>query len=257
MKVYSAAIGVPVLCALVFCAFLAPSASAETTTAAKCASVGSGAKLKDEHCTESVGGGGKGFLTTPIAEKTAIETVSSNQKTESMTSASTDVVMVIRIKLTRGEIVCKKWDLTGTVKNETEKGGGKAKFVTGEKLTSAFSECTMKGELGETEGCQIEKGKIEGTNVASSTQIKKKETVFNGEGGKALWTVKLEKCKKGEFNGDWEMTGGLYGTPSPTTVMDFPEIGSTLKLAGEPASLAGKLTMREKGGAPILFTTEP
>jgi hypothetical protein len=256
MKVYSAAIGVPVLCALVFCAFLAPSASAETTTAAKCASVGSGAKLKDEHCMESVGGGGKGFLITPIAEKTAIETVSSNQKTESMTGASTDVVMVIRIKLTRGDIVCKKWDLTGTVKNEIEKGG-KAKLVTGEKLTSAFSECTMKSELGETEGCEIEKGKIEGTNVASSTQIKKKETVFNGEGGKALWTIKIIKCKKAEFNKDWEMTGGLYGTPSPTTVMDFPEIGSTLKLAGEPASLAGKLTLREKGGAPIVHETVP
>jgi hypothetical protein len=256
MKAYRAAIGTVLLCAFVFCA-AAPSAMAETktTTAYKCEKVTKGAKLKDEHCTTSQSGGGEGFLHTSIAENTAIETASDNEKTNSLTNLSTNVVMVIRIALTRGDITCEKWELTGSVKNINEKVEPQGpKRVKGEKLKSLFTKCTLSKELAEN-GCVIKGGQIEGSNIASRTIVDSQESEFTGEGGKGLWTVSLEKCSNMGFNGNWEMSGALMGIPTGA-VMTFIETGSPLKLGKEPASLSGKLTLRNKTGVPIIYTTE-
>jgi hypothetical protein len=52
-----AVVGLSLLCALVFCAFAAPSAQAlKGTTITTCKQVGSGATFQDEHCTKQTMG---------------------------------------------------------------------------------------------------------------------------------------------------------------------------------------------------------
>jgi hypothetical protein len=231
----------------------APSAMAETktTTAYTCEAVTEKAELKDEHCTEGAGGAKSGWKRKEIPPNTNTEITGTNAKTAGETGTSTTFVMIIRVNETRGEIVCENWELAGPIKNFTTEA--KEMKVTAEKLSTTFSKCSMKGELAET-GCKIAKGEMSGSNISGHTPVNFMEMEFKGE-TKGLISFTLEGCSNPFINIGYEITGSAFGIPEGA-VMTFTESSTNkLKIGKEPAAFSGKLTLRMKGGEPIVFTT--
>lgn len=77
-----AIVGLSLLCALVFCAFMAPSAAAlQGTTAYVCEPVEMAAAFGDEHCTEEAEGG-EGFVHELIEPKQVLNAAATNVGTE-------------------------------------------------------------------------------------------------------------------------------------------------------------------------------
>jgi len=266
-----ALVGIPLLCALAFCAFAAQSASAfpaKNTTAFTCVPGGGLKDFADQHCDLPVVGGGGAFGHQPIPLNQTTEVTVTNAKTLNATMESSPTFFKFEFAGKLVEITCKTVHGLGTIHNmEPQLGEHK---VTG-TLTIQASECKvlkpMKCMIKQPIEYKTEFEGVEGLGPEANTHgIEFKPHV---EGGGPLIEVTFVgpecplKGKVAPINGTMVATGA----PSPkerhsgATLVFTPEMTKeTLKVEGKPAEKAGTLTMRMApvGGVeqhPISFTT--
>jgi hypothetical protein len=251
-----ALVGLSLLCALVFSAFAASSASALGTTAVTCAPVLTGAEFEDEHCnTGKIGG--KGFIHEEIAPNTVTKITVTNEKTAAETTTHTPAVLHGVLSTIPVTITCTKVHGTGTLTNNP----GPPMTATG-TVEVEYSECKTVIE-GIKTSCKVKepiKASANTTTVVEGTEMYQKAT---GSGaGEQFVALSFENngaevCPKGITSlNPYKVTGAAIGTPKGATIhFEEKEPHTTLKLGGNPAEITGTLTLRMEGGNPIAFTT--
>jgi len=257
-----ALIGLSLLCALVLCAFAAPSAIAiKGTTTYTCVKVGGTGGFNDEHCNE-VNGAGKGNWTheaIPVGSATKI--TGTNQKTaSSTTSAELAIFKFEFLSTAKLEFHCTVVHSTGTSTNEIVENAAKEKYMRNQTtgINIVFSECTMTGMLAEM-GCKLAGGKVEIKGASSETKENSMEVEFKPTEGETLFAFQLEGCSQGGFNVTYKVSGTFNAIPEGATLVTTAASTKGLLFAGKQGSLTTKLTQRmgEAENPIATTTTEP
>lgn len=266
-----ASAGLLLLCALVFCAFAAQSASAapaKNTTAFTCVEGGGQKDFLDPHCDQKVvaGQGKFGHIPIPLNQTTEITVTNAKTKNETIESSPTVFKFILGGKPI--EISCKTVHGIGTMHNVEPLL--KEHKVTG-TLTVKATECKVLKPLKCFVKEPIEyKTEFEGVEeLGPEKNTHGIEFKPHAEGGGPLITITLEglECPfKGvvvPINGTMVATGA----PNPkeqhsgATLIFTPEMTKeTLKVGELPAEHSGALTLRMapvlgQEQNPISFTT--
>jgi hypothetical protein len=241
-----ATVGVALLCALVFCAVSASSASAVAgTTAFTCVKEKTLNGFKDAHCKEKVEVGATGeFGHKEIAENTTTKTHITNEKTDATTTGSTVNLLHAEPFGIKTTVECSKLLGHIDVTNVKDKVTGEHS-VTGAKGTLHYTGCKVK----EPAGCVIPKETILVEGLTATTSKQAENTIqFKPEVGENFVTFSFEKCNNFLFNGAHSVTGSVRGKINGATV-EFSSATTTkegtLKFFGEPAGLEGKATLSQ------------
>jgi hypothetical protein len=257
-----AAVGLSLLCALVFSAFAAQSASALGTTAFTCkpfVGVAGSKGFSDEHCEKAAEGISVKFVHEAFAGATGV--VGTNEKTASETTKSTTAVLhtiTVGLEVT---IECKKVSSTGTLENKEIENAEKQKemVAAGSAVTISYSECTVSKPLkAGVEICQVKEPIVA---KANSTTVKQENVTFSPSGANfteiTLENKAPEVCT---IKGTFPITGNAIGKPAgpataPGATLVFTGEGS-LKFGASAASLTATETIRMSGagGNPISLT---
>jgi hypothetical protein len=246
------AVGLSLLCALLFGAFAASRAFAiEETTAFTCLKNAepAGAGFSDAHCTKSVGVEAK-YKHQEISETSTLFE-GSNEKTSNNTTEHTTSVFHLTAFGTETTITATKTTITGTLVNEK----GPPMKVKGKDIVLVFEELTVsKGP----KGCKVKGASMETNKLRSTTEKTGMEVEFKPpEGSEVLWTFQFEGCENKSFNGiNINVTGSFKAIPNGATLETTEASTKGLKIAGQQASLTMNLTLKmTEGGNPITFTT--
>jgi hypothetical protein len=265
-----ATVGLLLLCAFVFCAFAAQTASAapaKKTTAFTCVPNGGLKDFLDPHCDNKVVGGGGAFGHVPIPQNQTTEVTVSNEKTMNATLESTPTVIKFTFEGKPVEVTCKTVHGVGTLHNMEPI---LAEHRTTGTLTIKATECTVKPMK-----CKVKepiefKTEFEGVEeLGPEKNTHGIEYRSHAEGGAALYTIAFEGAEcflKGKvipIKGTMIATGG----PAPneqhsgaTQIFTNEMTKETLKVGVNPAEHSGALTMRMapidgQEQNPISFTT--
>jgi hypothetical protein len=274
-----AAIGLSLLCALLFSAFAVQSASAATSgqTAVTCVEVGAGkGDFKDAHCDENVGANNGSFAHKALTANPTTEVEGTNAGTKNATKESTPAVLRGEAALSKVEITCTGVNSVETIENTLvsehhgvfgkgpNAGGGFSITYTGCTVQKPSTKCTIAG----------------GTFVAKATTATSKSigpaknemgVVFSREfieeEVRPLAEITFAGGAECPLNGQTFPIQGSFagvGTPVNTSAhggatVNFTEARTKefLKFAGKPASLTSVVTVKMKGGNPIATTTPP
>jgi hypothetical protein len=129
--------GLCMLCALIVGALAAQGAAAAGTTSFTCKAVETGASFSDAHCVTAKFSG-FGFNHVEVAAGTTTEAQLTNEKTATLTTASTPIKLVTKKAGLVVEISCTTATGTGTTKNVA----GPPMKLEGQ-MTFTFSGCTI------------------------------------------------------------------------------------------------------------------
>lgn len=232
-------VGLTLLCALVFSAFAAQSASAAGTTAFTCKPSAGGA-FEDNHCTKNVGAGKGSFEHVTISEGTSTETI----------AAPTGFFFLEgTLKSVKTKIKWGEFEIRGSTTNKIAGGvhsneGTKLKFVFGNPTVEEPTGCTVKG------------GSLKFEAVKFKTSATKMELEFEPEAGAVFGEITLEGAKCAA-SGTFKIEGKLTTEPSGATQPFGMEASKALTMGGKAAILSGTATAQMTGesGNPIVFTT--
>jgi hypothetical protein len=264
-----AVIGLCMLCALFVSAIAAQGASAKGTTAFTCAPAeGTPVGFSKEHCkrADAVSTGAK-FKHVEIANGTTTELSGTNAKTNSETNASENfdisgVIGGIPVTITASTV-----GLTGVITNSE---------VGGEMIASLSGTLSLTGmviDLPAGQGCVVKGGalttkKLKATTAGEPTPEEETNAgmflKFEPNEGTVVAEVSIEKCTTTALNGTFNLTGTIKGRPDGATTVfttSDTETQGTLKLAGQKATLNGKITLSGKKSSdsafkPLSFTTK-
>jgi hypothetical protein len=251
-----AIVGFSLMCAFLFCALAAQSASAANTTAVTCVKESGVGQFADAHCgTAKVEGN---FAHQVVSVGKTIETELTNEKTRGETKESTSSLLAGELAGIKIEIVCKKVSGTGTLVNEQSEA--KTHAATGTMLINQ-TECTVM----KPSGCTVkepltydakfapyekenEKGKEMGLELTPRVGTQMGSFTFEGKecalGGKTFG-----------IGGSFGMTLGNNPEGKTATLTFYTGIGS-LTWGGKPYTLEGTITLQPKGGGSFIsFTT--
>lgn len=249
-----ATVGLPLLCALLFCAFAASTASAAGTTAVTC--VKSGAEegdFTDAHCVIEAKGGEGAFDHTAIAADTLTNITLSNSNTASSTTEAKPLTFGGLLFGAQIEFSCSTVHGTGILENrETEKvmrASGNAEIAATNCNMIKPAKCTVKEPFAwDTKFVTYENGSEMGIE-------------FTPKEGKnfGFWGMEGSECA---FKGkNIAIEGSFKGTLGGTTegkgaTIEFTKESTTgLKWGGSSYVLTGAVTPRMTEGDPITFTT--
>jgi hypothetical protein len=255
-------IGLSLLSALLFSAFMAPSAFAVGgTTAFTCAPepkpTPESKGFSDEHCLKAASGLNVKFVHTPFEGTTVVEGTA--EKTKNETKEATEPVL----KSVAAGVEVILSSKTMTTAGELTNVGGVPMKVTGKKIVITFG--TVEVTKGPA-GCKVKGGKIVTKNLVSET--KEMEVVFKPEAGAA------EPFATFEFEGAgcilngvvFKVTGSAKALPNGATLETTeastegkgkPSENNGLWLSGQKATFTSQSTIRRAvGGNPITLTTE-
>ena len=259
MNVKKTILGLSLVCALLFGAFAASSASAAGTTAFTCAESPANTTLatqfKDEHCqkatTTEAEKKAKGFKHVEIKETTAI--TGTNAKTASETTAAASSILRTKASGLETEIVCTTVSGTGELTNSLN-GAEKVASGTG---TITYTGCTAPKPTGQE--CKVKGGQVVTKKLAATTKEQGKLVKFSPFEGTTFATITFEGCKTAGLNIEYPLTGSLKATPEGAT-LSTTEAGVTtqglLKFGGQAAGLEGKLTLKNTASGTALTVTE-
>ena len=271
MTGHRAILGLSLLCALLFCALAAQSASAapgKNTTAFTCVENGGIKDFQDPHCDKKIeaGGGKFGHVLIPLNATTEITVT--NAKTKNKTLESSPTVFKFKFAGEEVEISCKTVHGLGTLHNvepflKEHKVTGTLTIKVTECKVEKPAKCTVKEPIEfktEFEG-------VEGLGPEANTHgIEFRPHVG---GGGALVTIAFEGLECVLSGKVAPVVGTMIATGTPTP--EEKHSGATLKFTKEmtketltvdkqPAEHSGGLTLRMApiGGqeqSPISFTT--
>jgi hypothetical protein len=265
-----ATVGLSLLCALVFCAFAAQSASAvpaKNTTAFTCVEGGGQKDFVDPHCDQKVVAGQGKFGHIPIPLNQTTEITVTNAKTKNNTIESTPTVFKFTLGGKAVEISCKTVHGFGTLHNVEP-------VFQEHKVTGTLTIKAIECKVLTPEKCKVKEPieyKTEFEGVEELGPFKDTHGIEfrpHAEGGGPLLTITIEGAEcpvKGvvPVKGTMIATGG----PSPkerhsgaTLNLTNEMTKETLKVGGLPAEHSGSLTLKMApiGGVeqnPISFTT--
>jgi hypothetical protein len=258
-----AIVGVCMLCALVFSAFAAQSASAASkgTTAFTCVK-GQGT-LKGEHCL-TTGNAAEEYGHVEIAENAPTEIIGTNGKTSGETSAAG----LTRLKETIGgvELELTATGVSGTGTMENKKDGTTGEHYAEGSGTIVYSGVEVAKPAGK--GCKVftDNAGVAGTEGIVDTNALKATTKGQGDflkfepgSGTTFATFFVSGCSPSvpAIEGTWEITGSLKcPVTGATTVCSHSEITTqnTLKGKGNKAGLEGALTISGRTGGSGAYT---
>ncbi|HEX6666681.1 MAG TPA: hypothetical protein VF081_08815 [Solirubrobacterales bacterium] len=275
MNRHKAIVGLCMLCALLFSAFAAQSASAITgTTAFTCKKNAAPEDRRGEHCLNE-GTAPKEYGHVPIAENTTTELIASNAKTLNNTAESS----VIKLRLTVAgipvELQATGLSGSGWIENKKAASGEHYSHTKG---TTTFTGVTVTEP--KERGCKVythkedgsgnpgeegEVGVIHTKELTGTTEGQGDNFKFTPAAGEVFanfWltcTTKVEACE-----GTWSIVGSVKGQPNGTTSTlnhATTTAENTLKGRGAKAGFDGNLTIsaREKGSGgafiPLAETT--
>ncbi len=255
-------IGLSLLCALVFCAFAAPSAMAvKGTTTYTCVKVAETGGFNDEHCSEANGAGKGKWTHEPIPVGSETKITGTNQKTaSSTTSAALALFRFEFLGTAELEFHCAAVHSTATSTNETVENAAKEKYMRNRAagVNVVFSECTMTNMLAEMK-CKLSGGKVEIKGASSETKENGMEVEFKPPESGTLLEFKLEGCSQKGFNLSYVVTGTFNAIPEGATLVTTEASTKGLKFGGKAGSLTTKLTQRmgESENPIATTTTEP
>lgn len=258
----NAVIGLSLSCALVFCAFAAPSAVAlKGTTAYECRPVENGKTgFTDEHCTEEAGAGKASFEHVLIPAGPTKVTVTNKE-----TKNSTVVRMKATLLKNSAELEAKKFtSCLGTIENVVN---GKGQMEVSGKGCGEFGEVTVTKPL----NCKVKEPIVLNSGLAGNTEVEEVEKKPVGGTGyfpppKEIFTsvtFEGEKCalKGATFN----ITGTVHANmpleegrlDGPTLRFTTAQTEKTLKIGGSPAAFEGTFTLSAASETvhPIALTT--
>jgi hypothetical protein len=253
--------GLALLCALVFSAFAAPSASASGTTAFTCAPspgtkpVGE-LKFSDEHCEKSAVPPNVKFVHEAIAPNTPTAVVGTNEKTATETTKSTPIVIHTITGGLEVTITCEIASSTGTIENKENAAKEMVVVGTGEVT---YTKCKVSKPLkAGVEICQIKEPIVA---KATATTIKQENVTLSPSGANFTEITLEDKApEKCTLKGTYPITGTVIGKPAgpataPGATLVFSGEGS-LKFGASAASLTAVTTGRMSGvgGNPISGT---
>jgi len=240
-----AVVGLTLLCALLFCAFAAQSASAVSgRTAFTCVKTEGGAGFKDSHCTGAVASGAA-FKHVEIEQGLLTKTHITNEKTDAATLGSTNTVLKATFLGVENEVVCSKVLGHSEVSN-TQDGITKEHIIHVTKTTLHHTGC----KVNKPAGCVIpnETLLIKGITGTTQGQGGAASIVFSPEEGEALVTITYEKCTNPFLNGAHVLSGSTTAKLNgATTEFSHNEITTSKKLTygGAAAGVEGKLTISQ------------
>jgi len=262
-----ATVGLALLCALLFSAFAAQSASAvKGTTAFTCDSGAATKDFADEHCDREVGPPEAAFGHTEIKEGTKTEIEATNNKTKNETKESTPAILKGTAGGAATEITCTVVSATATTTNEEV---AKVMQNSGEKLNAKFEKCTVQKPA----KCTV-KEPIEvknGTTITLNNQGTSKTEMgleFKPEAGKPFTSITYEGAECGLKGNTLNVEGTAVGTGSRGSTETVSSSGATLlftnSMTKETLTFGGKaaefsssntIIMKEASGKPITLTT--
>jgi hypothetical protein len=249
-----AVVGLCMLCALVFSAFAAQSASAVTkgTTAYTC--VKGAGNFLTEHCVVGETGGTYGHVEIP--KDTTTEITGSNSKSNGTTTGPESARLKETIGGVETELVSEEVSGSGWMTNAQAANG--EHFAHGEgtityskvKVTKpAGKGCEVFADNGGTKG---EKEMVTTNALKATTKEQEMFVKFEPAAGAVFATFFIEcTTKVAALEGTWEITGSLKCPTNGATIKcDHNEITTqnTLKGKGNKAGLAGPLTLIGKDG---------
>jgi hypothetical protein len=273
---YRAVIGLSLLCALLFSAFAAQSASAKGTTAFTCVAGTGSSGFEDEHCDKATNEKAKvKFVHSEIAPKTETAVTGTNEKTASETKASTTATFIsVRAGVTV-HIDCTGVHSEGTLTNSEVTGKMQAAGPT----TVTYTGCTVTKPI----NCTVNSpkkpaGTIETEKLTAKTKIISEAPeemgveVTPNSGTFVSLEFSGEKCA---FKGlTFPIAGSVIGTPGnepnghgatlwfSATAQEEKEFGEgkstamqKLTFGGSPALYKGVETLKMVEGNPITLTT--
>lgn len=256
--------GLSLLCALMFCAFAAQSASAQTsnnTTAFTCVKGGGNLDFKDPHCDEKVTPGTGEYGHVEIKNNETTEITVDNSTTGGATSSA---VLKSKAFGAAVEITCAKVHGTGTLHN-TEPTS-KQHTVTG-TITVKYTECKVLKPLKCEVAEPIEvKAEFHGADKTGPNKDTHGVEFFPHVGTNFVEiTFKNKGAELCALNGKTFPVKGsavATGTPSPkdkhtgaTSIFTDEMTTETLKFSEEKAGFDSITTVKRIGGNPIALTT--
>jgi hypothetical protein len=247
-----AIVGLCMLCALVFSAIAAQSASALVgTTTVTCKKPVNGDTIigdtvfSKEHCTKEDEGSGE-FRHVVFGPKTPTTFTATNDTTGIKSpwfvhSVQAGVAEELEITEVNG---------SGGLENKEEGGEGYVE-ATGSLTFSGVSVIKPAGK-----GCKVKGGEFKTKELTATTKGQGMALKIAPTSGELFASFEVEGCSIGALNGVYEVKGSVTSTsingattkfePGPTT-----ELG-TLKVRGQKAGISGTLT--EKGRDPSIPT---
>jgi hypothetical protein len=247
MKASKTIVALALVSALAISALDAAGASAAGTTAFTCTSEGGELDFADAHCDNQVGAG-KGTFGHVAITGGSREITLSNEKTASETTAAQPSVLIGKISGTNVEVRCASVTGNGTLTNEEVEGTMRASGT----MTIEHSSCTVSPSP---------------CTVAEPIVYKAKYTTYQTETEMGLRYTPLEPPNFGTFtlkNCTLAKTFGIAGTMETTpagtplgkgATQVWTAAMSSLTWGSNPYTLEGAVTLRLKGGDPIVFTT--
>jgi hypothetical protein len=234
-----ATVGLALLCALLFSAFAAPSASAvKGTTIFTCAPVAEKGAFRDAHCKEA-GPSSPGFNHVAIEQGLTTNFHATNETTPLVLEGKTGGIAV--------KISCAKVLVHGSLTNNLDTEA-KEHFVHGTEITVRNTECKVTGP----KECKIPGEEIEITSVTATTTGKGDNVTFVPSVGNQFVAFSFEGCSVKELNTEYKVLGSVTAQPSGATLnFTHKPITETKELTfgGQPAGLAGTITLRQADAA--------
>jgi hypothetical protein len=260
-----ATVGLGLLCALLFSAFAAQSASAiKGTTGFTCAPEPNPTKetkgFKDAHCKEGRTGLEVKFIHKEIEPALTTKFHATNEKTQNKTTESTPFILRFRFVGIPFTLTCEKVFGHGNLTNNVHEN--KEHYVHGTEVTFLFSNCKLTG----SSECKVSGEKLEFKNLTVTTTAKGDNVTFSPEKGTEIGNFKLEECKIKELNVELKISGSITAQSDGAT-LNFAHnpmtLANELIIASQPAGIEASITVSQspetaesgKTGNPIGFTT--
>lgn len=244
------AVGLSLLCALLFSAWATSSATAAeaelATTAFTCKAqpqpAGDAEGFSDEHCITSTSGKDVKFEHVELPPEEGTEITATNSKTADSTKKSAEFVLTGKIGGLNGEIGCTSAHMEGVMSNLP----GLPMRVYTEKLKMSLWGCTTKGFLAVIK-CKLAKEEIFVKASTSESKSNTMEVIFEPEAGKSFAFFTIEGCGIAE---EYFIEGTANAIGKGATLEFTKESTKELTMEGAAASLTGQLTtrMRDVGG---------
>lgn len=245
-----AVIGLSLLCALAFCAFAAPGASAKGTTAFTCAKVEpKTGKFADAHC-DTGSSEGEFEHQAITAENTELEL--SNAKTKKETTEAEPSVLSGKLLSAEVRVECKTVEGTGSLTNGVSEGTMR---TTG-TMVIKHSACTVTSP----NKCKVKEPITYNSKFTTYQNATEMGLAMTPASGTEFGSFTLEGAEcpiKQTFgiSGSFELTPGGTAEGKGATLWSDSKKGN-LKWGASAYELTGPITLRMKGGGnPIVFTT--
>lgn len=258
-----AVIGLCMLCALFVSAITAEGASAKGTTAYTCRekTVPGGEGFSKAHCkrADAVATGAK-YEHVAIANGTTTEVSVTNAKTTSETSGAEPFFLAGTIGGIPVELKATTVSGTGTMSN-SEVGGEMLATGTGAIVFSGVTILKPAGQGCVVKGSTLTTKQLKSTSAGQpSPEEESNAQMFRRtepNEGTIFAEIPIEKCTTTTLNNTFNVTGSVKGRPDgATTVFTTADTSeqATLKLAGQTATLHGKITFSGKKSTDTAFT---